>query len=86
MLSVWNPVNGMLAHSQTGVAPSVQYVNPAISDPVRNCPASVVVNRFTIHVCPSPVLARDCIVLIDPTFVRVVSSARAVVVKASTFT
>jgi len=79
-------VSGMLAHSQTGVAPGVQYVNPAISDPVRNCLAYVVVSRFTIHVCPSPVLARGCTILIDPTFVRVVSSARAVVARASTFT
>jgi len=86
MPSVWNPVNGTLVHSQTGVVPGVRYVSPAISDPVRNYPAFVVVSRFIIHVCQSPVLAPDCTVPIDLMFVRAVLNVKAVVARASTFT
>lgn len=85
MPSVWNPVNGTLVHSQTGVVLGVRYVSPAILDPVRNYPAFVVVSRFTIHVCRNPVLAPDCIVPIDLMFVRAVLNVKAAVARASTF-
>lgn len=86
MPSVWNPVNGMLVHSQTGVVLGVRYVSPAISDPVRNYPAFVVDSRFIIHVCQSPVLAPDCTVPIDPMFVKVVLDVKAAVARALMFT
>jgi len=86
MPSVWNLVNGMLVHSQTGVVPGVRYVSPAISDPVRNYLVFVVVSRFIIHVCRSPVSALDCIVPIDLMFVRAVLDVKAAVARASTFT
>lgn len=86
MPSVWNPVNGTLVHSQTGVVPGVRYVNPAILDPVRNYPAFVVVSRFTIHVCQSPALALDCTVPIDLMFVRAVLNVKVAVARVSTFT
>lgn len=79
-------MNGMLVHNQTGVVPDVRYVSPAILDLVQNCLAFVVASRFIIRVYQNLVLVRDCIVPIDPMFVRAVLNVRVAVAKALMFT